>query len=350
MIGSFLVSLMYPSQKQISVVFAVLLCTLLLGACATTNDSKLDAPAPGDTDTPPSSMPQAARPNITLETEFSSLRDVLRTIGETQGGSVAVLNGIGLQPTAARSWRSTPYGEVLRDLGTEIGAEVQENSHYFFLYPPGYEPLLGLTLEAGLGPHAAETVSCAFGEGTPLFGVLAMLSRNLDRAIVADQILADTLCGEVMLGNAPLWAVLEAVLKSARLVPGTFDIDAQEEYLFLFATEPARPRHFLVAASEVPAAGRTALDRSITFEVAAPPGARPTAGEGAQSLAELAPSFSQQLGFPLRFDEPLGELPVNPMYLPGVRAETALDLLVRQWPYPQFGYRWEEDGVRIVRR
>jgi len=320
-----------------------------LAGCATTG-SEIAQDDPAALAEPRESAPifQAADPMVSLEEDFSSLRDVLRKIGESYGGNVSVVQGIGLHPTEPRRWQRSPYRKVVEDLALEVQAEIQNNAHYYFLYPPGYEALLSLSLGETLGPWADQPVSCAFGEGTHLYNVCAMLSKSLNRAIVADNIIGETICGEVILSDAPLWAVLEAVLKSARIVPGTFDIDVTDEYIFIYATEPPRPRNFLIGGASLSAAQRQQLDKVVTLELS--PGRGSLYQEGAQTLETALTPLSQQFGVTISTEARLRDLPVNPVYMPQIRVETALDLLVRQWPYPSFGYRWAEEGIRLVLR
>jgi len=325
------------------------LALLLAAGCATTGEGTAvngEVVPVADDEAPP--RPRDADPSVTLQEDFSALRDMFRLVGETHGGNVAVVEGIGLQPTNPVNWQRTPYRRVVEDLARHVQAEVQDASHYYFVYPPGYEALLPLSLQGMLGEAGDDIVDCAFGEGTPLFDVFALLSKSLNRAIVADNILAESTSGEIILNGAPLWAVLEAVLKSARVVPGTFEIDVTEEYIFLHASQPQRPRQFLSGRDRLTDAQRQALGRTVTVELA--PQRRNAPQDGAQTLEQVLTPLSQQMGVAISTEARLRDLPVNPVYLPNVRVETALDLIVRQWPYPIFIYRFAEEGIRIVTR
>jgi len=61
-------------------------------------------------------------------------------------------------------------------------------------------------------------------------------------------------------------------------------------------------------------------------------------------------SLSQQLGILVVAEKGLEDLPVNPVVLNNVRVQTAMDLLIRQWLIPDFGYQVAGDRIVIRRR
>ncbi|NJL72818.1 MAG: hypothetical protein HC888_15280 [Candidatus Competibacteraceae bacterium] len=64
-------------------------------------------------------------------------------------------------------------------------------------------------------------------------------------------------------------------------------------------------------------------------------------------LEAVLPALTAQLGILVEASPEARDLPVNPCVLPGVRLRTALDLLVRQWPLPRYGYEVLPDRILI---
>ena len=50
----------------------------------------------------------------------------------------------------------------------------------------------------------------------------------------------------------------------------------------------------------------------------------------------------------VEFDRSCRRLPVNPCVMSDVSIETAMRLLIQQWPLPLYGYTATEDTIRIV--
>ena len=58
--------------------------------------------------------------------------------------------------------------------------------------------------------------------------------------------------------------------------------------------------------------------------------------------------MSEQLGMKVEADRRSSILPVNPAVMIDVPIETAMRLLIQQWPLPHYGYTATGDTIRIV--
>ena len=76
---------------------------------------------------------------------------------------------------------------------------------------------------------------------------------------------------------------------------------------------------------------------------------RPASGvvfeQGSTPLAMAIEEMSSQLGIPVTADPIVQELPVNPVVINNVSLESALNLIVWQWPQSGLGYRIVDQGV-----
>ena len=145
---------------------------------------------------------------------------------------------------------------------------------------------------------------------------------------------------------------LEALLKSARVTPGSFQVDSTPEYTFISAIQNSNPKMTLLNPETLDAAQNALLDAQV--DVALPlPNQDPAHLEikaGATPLGQVLKTLSQQLGTPVAAEPGLEELPVNPCAFNHVRVRTAVDLLIRQWPVAEFGYELTGGQILIERR
>jgi hypothetical protein len=68
------------------------------------------------------------------------------------------------------------------------------------------------------------------------------------------------------------------------------------------------------------------------------------------TLARVLPDLSRALGIPVTADDAMGRLPVNITAFHAIPTEAALDLLVRQWLLPRYGYRIQNGGLHFCER
>lgn len=320
-----------------------------VGACASVlDDSRSPAghmPGPGS---PPA---QRDQPRISLSFEKTSLGAIVRHIGETDGGSLALMNGIEERRVEAVRLRRTKFEVAAERLAEEAGCAVQKCSEYFFLYPPGYEALTNVSLVKQLDPSYDDLrAAITFGAGTRLVTAFTWISQALGITVVADNVIAEARCGELTLEEIPIQAGLEAILKSARVVGG--QVASSDEYIFFYASPERRPVSTLLNR-DAPDEHQQAL-LNTRLDVFLPE--RPTEPRGFQipagpkRLGEVVDSLSEQLGIRVVAERDLEKLPVNPAVFNRVRVKTALDLLIWQWPVPDFGYQIIQDRIVIRRR
>lgn len=290
---------------------------------------------------------------VTFHSEAGTLGATVRRLGEECGGGLVLMNGLEERPLGAVSTRATSYDKLVLDLARATGLKVHRAAHYYFLHPPGYGEMAALDLATQIDPALAglET-SASFGVNMPLFTALGVLSHNLGVAIVADNIVADARTGEMFVEDAPLAAVLEAVLQSARVHPRAITVDSTPDYVFIGAARrPAAPAA-LLNGGNLPDGAREMLERRVSVYLPEhPAGAGDlTVYQAAVPLSRVLAPLSGQLGVPVSADPDLRELPVNFTVCPDVPVRVAMDLLIRQWPLDVFGYEAAAGGLHLRRR
>jgi hypothetical protein len=287
------------------------------------------------------------RPDITLNLDTQTvLGDFVSVLADTSGGSLIVMNGLEYVSIPPRNWRKTPFERVIKDVAEPANIKIEDNPAYMFLYFPGYEALESVSLEGRLDPAlASTTASIGFGYRTTVFEALAFMSSSLGISLLADQVIGDAQLGALNLAESPLHVCLAALLKSARVPADAFDVQSTPEYVFLHAKSNP-PRETLLNPLELTPAQTEFLNRKITADLPSSPLDISRVGK----LEEVLPALSRQLGIEIAAQPGLEKLPVEPAVFRNVAVRTLLDLMVRQWPVPEFGYRVEENRIVIQRR
>ena len=101
--------------------------------------------------------------------------------------------------------------------------------------------------------------------------------------------------------------------------------------------------------SQLGAGEQALLQRVVSLEVPRATGEM-TFYRTASKLGEVLPELSRQLGIPVEAAPALREFPVNWTVMHDVRVETAILLLIRQWPLERFGYEVYPDRILIRER
>ncbi|HUW59637.1 MAG TPA: hypothetical protein VMZ06_01425 [Candidatus Bathyarchaeia archaeon] len=306
-------------------------------------------PEPGTAPTPGAPAPQTTepRPAVTLDLDAPILLgDLVSTLADTTGGSLVVMNGLEYVSIPPRNWKKTPFERVVKDVASPANLKVEENPYYVFLYFPGYEALESVSLEGRLDPaFAAITASVGFGYRTKVFEALAFMSSSLGITLLADQVIGDAQLGALNLAESPLDVCLAALLKSARVPAEAFDVESTPEYVFLHAKSNT-PRETLLNPLELTAAQTEFLNQKVTAVLPSTPINISRVGK----LGDALPALSRQIGVEMTAQPGLGQLPVEPGVFRDVKVRTLLDLMIRQWPVAEFGYRVEGNGIVIQRR
>lgn len=347
-------------MKQI---VAVMLC-ILLTACATNHanpknthaEKKTKAAKTAQHASPKTAKPAAASkepfPVVTIQQEIGTLGDTVVHFGESVGGGLVVMKGIENRPVPPMNYVKTPFKKAASEIAGAAQCSMATFPNYVFLYPQGYENLLGLSLENRIDATlAAKSVGMTFGAETPLYKAFTLLSTSVGATVVADNVLAEVHTGAVTLAEMPLSSALEATLKSSRMVPEAYQVESTPEYVFFYSGPPVPPRSTLIGAETVTPEDNAYLDTIVDLYTPAKP-EDPThyaVPSGAQPLRHVLDALSQQLGRTVVVAPGMEEFPVNPCALIRMRVRTALDLLIRQWPMPDFGYAME-GGQIVIRR
>jgi len=199
--------------------------------------------------------------------------------------------------------------------------------------------------------YTAPTARVVFGRDTALYSALAVLAEGLNLTLVADNVLAETLLGELFAGPAPLPVCIEALLKSARVAPGQFRVEATEEYMLLLSAPNRSLAEPILGADEHTPGERRLLDRVVDVRLPRAQGgpSDDVYESGAAPFGAVLGELSADLGLTVLADEGVREFPVTYTVMNEVRVRTALRLLIRQWPAPNIGATIEGDIVRIGR-
>ncbi len=326
---------------------ACLLAAMLLPACSTGPKPPIEPPS---AEAPAPDAPVATFPRISLSKERTTVGNVVREIGEEFGGGIAVMNGAENFELRSLSFASAPFERVVEEISSQTGLAVQQTPYYYFLYPEGYESLTRISLARDLdGPYADVTAAATFGAHLKLYTVLKWMSEALGLTLVADNAIAESRVGELAIGDVPLYATLEAILKTAR-VPA-FRVDATEDYVFFGNPNALLRRQTLTNEAVLDQDMRAHLDKRVTLRIPYPPPDSATVllESDAIILSEALPMLTAQLGLPVVAERDMREFPVNPVTMQDVPIGGALDLLIWQWPPPEFGYQFVRDRI-VIRR
>lgn len=322
----------------------IVLAVLAAGGCVTTPTPV----SPGGED-----AGSASQPAVTLAQPASTLGEIVRRIGEEVGGGLVLMSGIEGQLIAPLDVSNVAYMTLVQQLADETGCTYHAFPNYAFIYPRGYEALIEVSVAGMLAPaFQKRTAAMTFGYDTPIFKILALLSHSLGATVFADNIVGDARCGAVTIEEVPLADCLEAMLRSARVPPGSLQVESTDQYTFLYGAGNMSPKAPLLNAGDLDAAQRAALDTEVTVIL----GARATdethidIEPGATPLRDVVASLSQQIGMAVTVESGMEDLPVNPCVFNRVSLRVAMDLLIRQWPVPEFGYQLAESQVTIKRR
>lgn len=318
------------------------LCAMVGVNCATSGSTRKDTGAERE-----------QFPRVTFRQEANLLGATVRQLGEQCGGGLVLVNGLEGRAMGPLSLRESEYEFLVRQLASEAGLAYLATPYYFLLYPAEYKALENISVAAGL-PQRFQDIrtTCSFGSGTTLFNVLGVLGTNLGLTLVADNVVAETRCGELFLTDAPLPNVLDAILQSARLSPDAFLVESTDEYVFICSRANQNTSSTLLNADALTAEEQQLLARQVNLCLPERPesAAQVVVYHAATPLEDVLPALAEQLECPVRAEAGLDDLPVNFTVMNNVRIGTALDLLIRQWPIAQFGYEVAGGDVVIRRR
>jgi hypothetical protein len=339
---------------------AVALC-ISLAACATGRDrpdtGRADREKPKgsalseETAKEPSASTDPAPP-VTIAQEMDTLGNTVVHIGEEAGGSLVVMKGVENRPVPPMNYQKKAFKKMASEIADATQCNVAMYPNYVFLYPAGYENLLGLSVGNRLDPAmAAQTVAMTLGSGMPLYKAFTLLSASLGATVLADNVLAEARTGAVTLAKIPVGDALEAILKSARVLPEAFQVESTPEYVFFYSGPPVPAHATLIGADVLTPEDNAYLDTVVDLYLPSKPDDTKNyeIPSRALSLGIVVDALSQQLGRTVVAAPGMEEFPINPCALIKVRIRTAMDLLIRQWPVPDFGYAME-GGQIVIRR
>ncbi|HNZ47402.1 MAG TPA: hypothetical protein PKN92_01025 [Candidatus Hydrogenedentes bacterium] len=330
--------------------FTLSLLLLCLYGCSTNSASEKTVRK----SSPPAVSANTHFPRVTLEHSPLPASDAFRLLGEKAGGGFVLMAGLEERPVPAANWQKQPYGDVVNTYAQELDCLLFPASGYYFIAPEGYESLAAVSLSAALPErYRTLTASLTLGAKTKLYTAFALISQVLGITILSDNFIAESPCGELHLEDLPLGIMLEALLQSARIAPDSMALDASDEYLFIQAKENIQPKDLLLNDRSLPAESSAILDKRLP-RFAIPPVSpdNEAALFGAESipLKDALLPLSTQAGIEIVCRRALADIPINPFVCTDVSLRTALNLLIRQWPLPSFGYEVQDNRILLRER
>lgn len=332
----------YPADCRLAAVCFILLLT---GACSTLKkpESSVDAPPTASTEKP-------VFGKVNFSHDVGPVGDVLRAFGEQQGGGFVLMSGLEERAVSAIQIKQDSYEDAMRKFAEAISCACVSNPWHYTILPADYTHLqelnIGDSLHERYRPLRAQAV---FGAKTPLYVVFAALSANLNLTILADNYIAEARCGEIHLPDAPLEAILEAVLLSARIAPESLAVESTEQYIFFKDTKNESSASMQLSADNLTEAQQALLNRPASLVL---PGVSDKTAESIFALEpvplrEALQPITDQLGVPLAVQKRLADVLINPCVFNEVPLSIVFDLILRQWPMPVAGWELRPDGVLI---
>ena len=321
----------------------------MAGGCKTTGHGGL-APAGDTRDTRGATAPEF--PRITADfAAFPTIGLAVRHIGESSGGGAVLLAGLEDLAPPRLNLSQAEFSDGLQRLVAGRDCVLQQTPYYVFIYPRGYEQQESLSLVGTLSPRfEGVRASFAVGAGTALFNAFALLSDALEITVVADnQVAEDAWCGELFLDDAPVSAIIEAILKSALLPREAIHIESTDDYVFIRSVSNPIQVPACVNCDALSPAQRRSLEARVDVQLPRVTPA-PVFEDAYTPLEQVLGELSAQLGMAVSADPSLAKFPVHVAVMQDVPVGTALDLVVWQWSVPQFGYRVTGDGIYFCRR
>lgn len=339
-------------EREMKHIVVILMC-LVMVACATGPGGKTSSKQTKGSNnaSQQEALPRTEiNPRVTIEMGPSTVADVAHAFSENIGGSLVFMSGIENRALPALSFKRQDYRKAVQEIAAVANCRAQETPYYCFVYPESHEPLTSVSLEGMLDPaFNSISVAVSLGFDTPLFEVFALMSRALGITVVADQVVGDARSGSLTLAQIPLPNAIEAILKSARAPQEAFQIESTPEYILIMSRANPTTRDTILNPDELDDAGKAKLDAVVNVVLPELPEEGDTmhVPPGASLLPDVLPHLSRQLGIEVTALAGLEDVPVMPCVLNKVRVRTAMDLLIRQWPVPKFGYRFAEGKITI---
>lgn len=341
-------------MKRIHTAILVAVLALVPLACSTTGTAPTASP---DSDGGAGKVKLGSKaaetgefPRVTLDQEESTLGETVRKIGQQSGGGLVLAFGLESIELPALKFSQANYETVAQKLATLSKSALQNCSTYYFLMKPGTEVLRDVSLLGKLHPrYDNERAGLRIGAGTRVYTALALLNEATNANVVADNAIADVRCGELALPEIPVQYGIEAILKSAQIIQ--FEAESTDEYIFIRYNLNDSRQDTLLNRAQLDERQLNYLEQRVS--VALPEPSRRNNDRaiiaGAMPLYEVVDTLSEQLGITVVAERSMREFPVNPMVLKNVRIETAMNLLIRQWPVGEFGYQFTHDRL-VIRR
>ncbi|MCF6287392.1 MAG: hypothetical protein L3K26_19755, partial [Candidatus Hydrogenedentes bacterium] len=263
------------------------------------------------------------------------------------GGGIVLVAGLEEWPAPPVKVTRAVYATGLKKLVAPANCLVDSGAFYQFVYPPGYEALLDVSVWEEVHPRfQGLRATFAVGAGTDMYNALALLSETLGVTVIADNAIADVWCGELFLYDAPAATIVEALLQSARVVPGAFVVESAEHYIFLRSTDNMTKSDTCVNRDGLSPDARVMLEKTVDLRLPTRDGTLVFQYE-AMPLQAVLDDLAEQMGVAVTADAVLADFPVNQAVYLGLPISDVLDLIIRQWPVARFGYRADADGIHF---
>jgi hypothetical protein len=269
----------------------------------------------------------------------------IRTTATKLGTNWALMNGVEATPFSELIINDETEEKISEAIASHARLETRIIGNIRFFFPEEYSGLLSSANgDIWSAKYSEKQFGLSFGADTPLSSLLATLGQSLKMTVVSDHTISDSLSGEISFSGVTLPDALAALLLSARIPLDSISFEHSDEYVFIHSIRnPSRPNYQI--ATPTPQNSQTLTERctiDLANEIVNDSGIR----TNYKKLSEVVKQLSEQFEVAIEFDPTLKDFPITPMYIHDVTRKQALELLLRQWPVPQFGYSF--DGEKIL--
>ena len=287
-------------------------------------------------------------PNYSFVLPEQNLGLTIRMAATQIGANWVLMNGIEATPFMELAVKKATEAEISEEIATRAKLEMLEMGSYRFFYPKDYSSLISTLKTADWTSDDSENkIGLSFGADTPLSSILAALGQSLKMTIVADQTISESLSGEISINEAGVREALSGLFLSARIPLDSIQLDTSDEHIFVHSIRnPMRANYQITPMSEE---HKQKLTERCTINLINEIVDDSGLNARYKKLSEVAQQISKQMDIPIEYDPTMKDFPITPMYIHDTTRQQALELLVRQWPVPQFGYSFDGDTLFLGR-
>jgi len=294
------------------------------------------------------SRKKRVEPTFSFSLPAQNLGLTIKQAAAQMGANLVLMNGLETTPFNETTFEKATEEELCEQIALQARLEMKEMGSYRFFYPMEYASLVN-SKSNGQWPseYTENKFGLSFGADTPLAFILATLGKSLGMTFLADHTISGSLCGEIAIAEATVPDALSALLLSARIPSESIRFETSADAIFVHSARNLKRPNYRIQGTTATNDG--ALTENCTINLLDNGFDHSKLGTGFKKLSEIAGVLSEQLGYTIEYDPSLRDFPVTPMYMHNIPRKVALELILWQWPVPQFGYSIEKNAVHFGR-